>query len=135
MTGTLRIKDYEREMIADLVRSILQGGLKVYLAEAGTHGFYTDEAEQSMVGFPVELLGLSFTGHYKTSSPETTGTGGGMPRPYPLRDGLKYGPPLWAPSGAKWRHTTVKEHLNQYDWSSKYHVVDKTEFPPKEKTS
>jgi len=123
----------ERERIAELAESIRGAGFRVFLADSGTYGFYTNAEGSRVVSFSVlktwsagqsDLGGATFGGNYKTSEPRRTGNG------WKFDEGrhdyaamIEEGAPQWATKGATWRHTTMAEHLATYGKSSKYAEV------------
>jgi hypothetical protein len=111
--------DYKVEAVAQLAKEIKADGFRVFIAERGTYGFYTDEAGSRIVSFQFDLGGFRFTGNYKTDQPRSTGTG------WQLQDGsyqdmFNQIAPQWALRGASWQYTTLEQHLKTYQWSSKY---------------
>jgi len=119
-------RNYQHDIIDHLVSQIMQDeSLRVFLAEKGTYGFYTDQDGGSMVSFQCDLGEITFSGNYITSDPRKTGSGWQMG---PIESGnyamvLKATPPSWAVNGATWRLTTVEEHLKNYQSSSRYTEV------------
>lgn len=113
---------FARELIAELVPQIKAAGFRVFVAERGTYGFYTDAAGSKVVCFQVGLGGLEFSGNYKTSAPSSTGTGWRL-LTQPPAEMFKQGPPQWALHGATWEYTTLEQHLKTYQASSKYTEV------------
>ena len=115
--------DYARELIDDLVPSIKAQGYRVFIAERGTYGFYTDQEGSKVISFKADLGNISFSGNYKTNNPKSTGTG------WRISDSDKGNyeqmfnsfPPSWAVAGcSKWKYTTLDQHLDDYQKSSKY---------------
>jgi hypothetical protein len=115
--------DYEKEAITELVTRIQKQGLKVYLAEKGTYGFYTNSEGSRLVSFQCCLGGLSFSGNYITDAPKMCGQG------WQISDTdtgdykgmLNAHAPQWAVGQAKSvKYKTVEDHLNIYGKSSKY---------------
>jgi len=111
----------DRQMIENTAQEILASGLRVFLAENGTYGFFTNSEGSSVVSFEAGLAGVKFSGNYKTSEPRKTGTGwsiGENRADYAAM--LEERAPSWATRGIEWRHTTLKEHLATYGKSSRY---------------
>lgn len=121
------MSNWKKEVTLELAQSILKAGYRVFIAESGTYGFFTDQHGDKIVSFQLGILNFSFSGNYKTSSPRTTGTGWRIDdeKSLPILKSdfdriFNTGAPQWALRGAKWRYTTLEEHLNSYQWSSKY---------------
>lgn len=117
--------NWKQEYIAELAQEILSQGFRVFIAENGTHGFYTDEVGTRVISFQLNYLHPSFSGNYITDNPRSTGTG------WQIKDGTvddyddvfyEY-PPAWAVGDAKWRYSTLQDHLDRYQQSSKYEEV------------
>lgn len=112
------------EAVKELALNIKASGFRVFLANSGTHGFYTDAEGSKLVSFQLDLGGFQFTGKYKTDQPRSTGTG------WQLVQGVNHTyqdmfneRPTWSLSGAKWEYTTLEQHLKTYQASSQYAEV------------
>lgn len=70
--------DYKTEAIKQLAAEIKRAGFRVFIAERGTYGFYTDTDGTRVVSFQYDLCGMTFSGNYKTSNPRGTGSGWGL---------------------------------------------------------
>ncbi|WYW04202.1 hypothetical protein Kallioja_00004 [Pseudomonas phage vB_PpuP-Kallioja] len=111
--------NYKTEAVAKLAQEIKAAGFRVFIAESGTYGFYTDTDGSRLVSFQFDLGGFKFTGNYKTDQPRQCGTGWG------LEDGsyhhmFNQHAPRWAVRDANWQFTTLAEHLKTYQSSSRY---------------
>jgi hypothetical protein len=117
------MSNYRREMINEVAQMILAKGYRVFIAESGTHGFYTDAQGSKVIGFQHVLGGVTVSGNYKTSNPSSTGTGwqiAGCFDPAEIDNSFAAHAPHWAVGLAKWRFTTLEEHLKTYGKSSGY---------------
>lgn len=114
---------YKVEAIKELAKNIKASGFRVFIAKAGSYGFYTDAEGSKVVSFQYGLGGYTFTGNYKTDQPRSTGTG------WQLADGTYQQMfnecPTWSLRGANWKYTTLEQYLATYHPSSQY-----TEFEP-----
>lgn len=123
MNGTER----NQQLIAAIAEQILSQGYRPFIAKRGDYGIFTDADGTRVVSFGSDLGGVNFSGNYKTSAPQLAGTG------WPITDNISEpvdcaqifnsAAPLWATGGAKWRYTTLAEHLKTYQPSSQYEEV------------
>ena len=115
---------YKKQAIQELVVKLLAEGFRPFVAESGTHGFYTNEGGTRLVSFQCDFY-VRFFGNYKTSNPNLTGTGWVMDE----SDAGDYqkmfdaDPPKWAVGSAPSRLTTVAEHQDFYQVSNRYKEV------------
>ena len=113
---------YKQEAVQPLADRLKASGFRVFIGENGEYGFFTDEAGTKIVSFQTDLGVTSFSGNYKTDKPRETGTGWRITD----NDSGKYQeifdtyPPTWATKGSKWKYTTLEQHLDMYQRSSKY---------------
>lgn len=114
-----RPSNYKTEAVLALAVDIKAAGYRVFIAERGTYGFYTDAAGSRVVSFQFDLGGFKFSGNYKTDMPRTTGTGWEILKGT-YSDMFAEYPPSWAVRTAKWEYTTLEQHLKTYQSSSKY---------------
>lgn len=112
---------YKVEAVKELAKHIKASGFRVFIAKAGSYGFYTDAEGSKVVSFQYGLGGYSFTGNYKTDQPRSTGTG------WQLQDGTYQDMfnevPTWSLRGASWKYTTLEQYLSTYHPSSQYTEV------------
>ena len=110
--------DYKRIATDELTAKLLAAGYRVFLAERGTYGFYTNSVGFPIVSFQNDLGGFSYSGNYRSSS---CGTGWGL-YPHTPEAMLKAAarPPRWATSGEDVTVKTLEQHLDQYQKSSRY---------------
>lgn len=102
-------------------------GFRVFLAERGTYGFFTNDEGSRVVSFSFSD-GSSLSGNYGPPSRES-GTGWRMTRsPEDLRTAedvraaLAAMPPEFCGKG--WRYmTTLEQHLQAYGASSRYYEI------------
>ena len=112
----------EKEWIAETAKAIKGAGFRVFLAERGTYGFFTDKDGSRVVSFQLDLLRTTFSGNYTTDTPRQTGTGWRIAD----NDSGNYAemfdacPPSWAVGSSKWKFTTLEKHTKTYQDSSKY---------------
>lgn len=116
-----------KKLAQEMVGLIKKAGFRAFLAEQGDYGFFTDQQGSRVVCFEIGLGGIGLSGNYKTSEPKKTGSGwritdsGG--RVDSVTDAFAACPPQWAINNAKWRFTTLDEHLATYQKSSRYTEV------------
>jgi len=116
--------DYNREATQEIARDILAAGFRVFLAESGTYGFYTDQEGQKVISFQLDLCGVKFSGNYKTDQPRQTGNGWGIAEnDTNYKSMIDAYPPHWAVGDSNWQYTTLEMHLSTYQSSSKYKEV------------
>ena len=108
-----------QDAVAELAASIRAAGFRVFVAERGDYGFYTDADGTRVVSFGPKFGGFKFSGNYKTSNPKSTGTGWQL-NTGSFADMFAATAPKWATQGAKWEYTTLAQHLAVYQSSSKY---------------
>ena len=115
----------EKAAIKEVAEMALNEGLRVFIAESGTYGFFTDTEGERCVYFQMDYFTPVFSGCYKTDNPRQTGIGWRItdhddPFPNKLRPLLNATPPRWAVPDTQWRYTTLDEQLAMYQKSSKY---------------
>lgn len=117
--------NYEQQIIQELAPRIKAAGYRVFIAESGRHGFFTDADGSRVVSFQYDLGGVTFSGNYTTNDPCKTGTGWCIAdsNTKDYDDMFNAYPPQWATSGATWGYTTLEKHLAVYQWSSGYAEV------------
>lgn len=113
--------DYKSQMVKELSENIKKQGFRVFVAESGTYGFFTDENGSKVISFQVDPI-VSFSGNYKTSNARQCGTGWRISEDIPrhFKTLFETSPPQWATIGNKWVYTTLEEHLGTYQKSSRY---------------
>ena len=120
------INQTNKQAAQDAVQAILKAGYRAFLAESGTYGFFTDAEGTRVVSFQCNRLRDSVSGNYKTDNPRMTGTGWQIEEGFdPNRIDIYFNaqPPSWATQGAKWQLTTLQQHLDTYQRSSRYEEV------------
>lgn len=114
--------NYKTEATLQLAADIKKAGFRVFIAKSGSYGFFTDAEGTRVVSFQYDLGGFKFSGNYKSDNPRSTGNGWMMGT-------AEYGnykimfdshAPRWAVRDAKWKHTTLAQHLAIYGASSAY---------------
>lgn len=118
-----RIANYKTEATAQLAQEIKAAGFRVFLAESGTYGFYTNADGSRVTCFQYDLGGFRFSGNYKTDQPRMTGTGWEVLKGSFADMNAEY-PPSWATRQSKWSFTTLEQHLATYQASSRYTEVE-----------
>lgn len=111
--------DYDKKLVAELVPQIKAAGFRVFVAERGTYGFYTDKDGERVVSFGVGLSGVTFSGNCRS---RRCGTGWRLDRA-PFVEMLWRSPPDWATRGEAVTLTTLQQHLDTYQKSSRYTEV------------
>lgn len=117
-----------QQLIANIAAEVLKQGYRPFIAKRGDYGFFTDAEGSRVVSFGCDLGSVKFSGNYKTSKPQSTGTGWRMdtiPGEFDCAGLFNASAPIWATSGETWRYTTLAEHLKTYQPSSQYAEVFK----------
>jgi len=109
-------RDYEIEILAPVIAGIREAGFRVFIAEKGNYGFYTDKEGSKVISFQSDLGGVSFSGNYKS---KYDGTGWRIGENFTeFKNIFKAPVPYWA--SRNYKITTLEQHLDQYQSSSKY---------------
>jgi len=122
--------NYKQKEIQELSQDLKSKGFRVWLAENGEYGFYSDKSAGHIVSFQINLGVISYSGNYKSRSHSGCGSG------WILSSGLSYAamlkdtPPFWAIRDNLVKFCTVQDHLEQYGKSSRFEEVT---FEEKEK--
>lgn len=108
--------NYKQQIILELAEKIKSEGFRVFIAEKGNYGFYTDNEGKRLVYFQMDLT-LTFSGNYES---ENNGRGWqiieGMPTDFKEL--------LYTNSPFQFHHyTTLDEYLNIYQKSSKFKEI------------
>lgn len=109
----------KQDIAKDLAASIKAAGFRVFLSGNGEYGIYTDAEGSRVVSFSSEYGMPKFSGNYTTSAPRHTGTGWRL-RVASFTEMFNEIPGSWAVGSATWKYTTLKQHLDTYQSSSKY---------------
>lgn len=121
--------NYKQQAIAELAGEIIAQGFRAFIAKDGDYGFYTDAEGTRIVSFSIDLGIIKFSGNYKTSAPQQTGTGWAINydhnAPIDFKCMFDQYAPRWATGPATWRFTTLAEHLKTYQPSSQYTEIVK----------
>lgn len=120
--------EYKKQVINELSQAIINAGYRVFIAESGTYGFFTDNEGTKVISFQYDLGSVSFSGNYKTDNGRQTGTGWRISEQIDLtKSGIdslfNTIPPRWAVGNSNWKFTTLDQHLNTYQRSSRYSEV------------
>lgn len=116
----MSIHGYEKAIAQEFCNAVLLAGLRPFLAEKGTYGFYTDAEGTRVVSFQVDLGTLKLSGNYKSQECGTGWVMGPWNEGDDLAEILKAGAPRWATNGEAVRLTTLEQHLKTYQQSSRY---------------
>lgn len=105
--------------IQEVARSITAAGFKVFIAEKGTYGYYTDERGSRVVSFQVDIVEVTFSGDYIS---KRCGTGWRIdPKDYNDFKRMLYAhAPQWATNGERVQYQTKEYHDRLYMHSSRY---------------
>lgn len=109
----------KQETIKAAAEKIKRQGFRVFLAQNGLYGFYTDNKGTRIVCFQFYICGgIRFFGNYKTKNPKYEGTG------WELKVANYQDMFDQYPSFLKdWKYKTLKEYLSDYQSSSKFEEV------------
>jgi|GEM_PF-5470220 len=115
--------EFKRQAIQNLTTSLKEWGLRPFVAESGTYGFYTDREGQSVVCFQIDYTCFKFSGNYVTSEPRVYGTGWCMGEACNVSKQQAYnmlhnGPSFIVSCG--YRLKTLEEYLKDYQKSSRF---------------
>ena len=117
---------YERQIIDGVVSTLKGHGFRVFIAERGTYGFYTDQSASRVVSFQCSLGIVSFSGNYNSRS---CGSGWRItddivsPTKEEAQMMLDSNAPYWATKGEQVSLVTLDDHLKKYQQSSRYKEV------------
>lgn len=117
---------YKQEIFAEVAQQIKKEGFRVFVADSGTYGFFTDTEGTRVISIGMDFTQVKASGNYKTNQPKLTGTGWGITDNVITGHASHYfnaSAPRWAVGDSKWRFTTLNEHLATYQTSSKYKEV------------
>jgi len=93
---------YNKQAIQEVAQDILAKGLRVFIAESGTYGIYTNQEGTRVVYFQADLDGVNFSGCYSSPIRSGCGTGWRIGNWLDHKDYaamLQYAPPRWATGG------------------------------------
>lgn len=118
------LNSYKVENVAELTAAILAAGFRVFIAEQGTYGFYSNAEGSHVVSFQCDLGGFKFSGNYRSKS---CGTGWMMGdlvtwSKADLEQAFTNGrcAPHWATHGQPVEITTLVQKLRAYQPSSRF---------------
>ena len=113
------MENYKKTQIKDLAEEILKEGLRVFVAENGEYGFFTDTEGTRVCSFQLDLGVVVFSGNYKSTN---SGTGWRLDnQDASFADMLYANAPEWAiGKDRRWSYTTLLQHLENYQPSSRY---------------
>ena len=110
--------DYKKQAIQELVVKLLADGFRPFVAESGTHGFYTDAAEKRLVSFQFDFY-LRFFGNHTGGPKHGSGWALDEDDAGDFQKMFRTPTPRWA-GGITCRPTTVAEHQAFFQDSSRY---------------
>ena len=116
------MKTWQQQAIIEIAEQIRDKSFRVFIAESGTHGFYTNLTGTRIVSFQMSLEGITYTGNYKSSQPRQCGSGWRLDSDS-IMGMFSQLPPRWATGGHSYKLTTLEQHLETYQSSSKYTEV------------
>ena len=118
---------YKKDGIQALAKDILSHGFRVFIAESGEYGFFTDDKGSRVCSFQYDICDIHFSGNYNSTS---SGSGWRLDEndativPSNYREMLYASAPRWAIGrDPKWSYRTLEQHQEQYQKSSKYTEV------------
>lgn len=118
------LNSYKVEAVAELTAAILAAGFRVFIAENGTYGFYTNAEGSHVVSFQCDLGGFKFSGNYASKSCGTGWVMGDLMAwsKADLEQTFKNAQhaPQWATRGEPVEITTLVQKLRAYQWSSRF---------------
>ena len=118
------MKTYKQEGIQELAKELLKAGFRVFVAKdgEGEYGFYTDEKGERVCCFEYYYSEIVFSGNYKSTS---SGSGWRLDdQEASFEDMLNCPAPHWAIGrDPNWHYTTLQEHQDRYQSSSKYKEI------------
>lgn len=117
---------YQKELINSAAEAILDAGFRVFIADSGTYGFFTDVEGSRVISIGSDLCRTSVSGNYKTDKPGQTGNGWRIADDFDPSNVEPYFdsyPPRRAVGDSNWKFTTLEQHLATYQKSSKYKEV------------
>lgn len=118
---------YKQEIMQELSTALLSQGYRVFIAESGDYGFFTNQQGERVISITADLTA---SGNYSTSKPKQTGTGWRIADNIDMQvsdaDNIfNTDPPRWAVGNAECKLTTLENYLKTYHASSKF-VEQKT---------
>lgn len=115
-------REQKAKLVRDFALAAKEQGFEAFIAESGTHGFYTNG--ERVVSFQYDLLSISVGGNYLPGA----GCGSGWritdsAAEERIGDYIKMGAPHWATKGSAVTLTTKAQYLATYQDSSKFKQV------------
>jgi hypothetical protein len=121
------MSNYKQEGIKKMTKALLGAGFRVFVAKdgEGEYGFYTDNDGSRVIGFQYDCCDIAFSGNYNSTN---SGSGWRLEDQEASYEDMFSAPaPHWAIGrDPKWHYTTLEEHQDRYQSSSKYKEI--TEF-------
>lgn len=118
------LTSYKVEGVAELTAAILAAGFRVFIAENGTYGFYTDAEGSRVVSFQYDLGGFKFSGNYRSKSCGTGWVMGDLTVwskwDFEQTFANAQHAPQWATRGEQVEITTLVQKLRTYQPSSRF---------------
>jgi hypothetical protein len=118
------------QVIQDYAQHLTKLGFPVYLAESGTHGFFTDDTGERVVSFQFDFFEIHLSGNYTANSEGGTGWqlsnhAGHKPTRAQVVGFLTANAPQWAMRDSRPIYTTADAQLERYGKSSGYALFEK----------
>lgn len=116
---------YKKRVVEGLTAKLLGFGYRVFVAESGEYGFFTDTQGARIVSFGFDYSALVFSGNYKSLN---CGSGWRIGDRMDLCDidegvarlAINASPPEWCTRGELVRMRTLESHLAIFQKSSRY---------------
>jgi len=108
------------------VDDIKSAGFRVFIAESGNYGFYTDKQGSRIVSFQIDSGCITFSGNYRAGvNARGIGTGWRIQDAHKKTFATMFDetPPYWATNGQPVTMTTLNKELAVYGESSRYTEV------------
>jgi hypothetical protein len=112
--------NYKIELMDKVVKELLDRGWRVFVAESGTHGFYTNESGDYIVSIQSDYGGVNVSGNYRS---QLCGTGWRIDDVFNIAQAKSYfecGAPRWATRGESVKKVSLSGYLDSYQKSSKF---------------
>ena len=119
---------YQKVRAEEFAKKVTKFGFKVYMAESGTYGIITDDKEDRVLYFQMTFGSLNLSGTYKANRYCGTGwqitddLGQYFDKEY-IKECLYMLAPRWVTTEPM-KYSTLEEHLESYQASSKYKLFE-----------
>ena len=114
--------NWKKEAIIDKAQELTLKGFRVFIAESGEYGFFTDKDGLKVVSFQFDYSALVWGGNYKA---KTASIGRQIGSGWRISDDYNANPshllsacaPHWAASHSQYTFTTLEQYLSSYSGS------------------